>query len=484
MKKEAISVTNQLAGLEPASVFSYFEAICQIPHGSRDTKRISDYCAQFAQERGLRWRQDASNNVIIWKEGSADYKNHPPVIVQGHLDMVCEKEPDCAIDFSTDGLRLRTDGKTVEAEGTTLGGDDGIAVAYALALLDSHDIPHPPLEVVLTTDEEIGMLGAAAIDLSDLKGRLLLNIDSEDEGVLTVSCAGGATSTLTLPVARREMEGQLVTVELTGLQGGHSGVEIHKGRANACKQMGKLLAEMAERADFALATIDGGQKDNAIPRSCTATLLTSDLATLREAFDEAKKDLLAQLLPMEPAAQLSMTEGGAVRRAVFNRNSTVGLLQAVPNGVQAMSREIPGLVQTSLNLGILATREDAVTLTFSVRSSVNAEKTELIGRLRQFSEKFGAAYSQMGEYPAWEYRQDSRLRPIMVETFEQLYGRKPVVEAIHAGLECGILADKLPGLDAVSFGPDMKDIHTTRETLDVASVRRTWDYLCAVLARL
>ena len=432
-----------LEGLQPAAALGFFETLCAIPHGSRDTKAISDYCVRFAQERGLSWQQDASNNVIIRKPASPGYEDHPTVILQGHLDMVCEKNADCDIDFSKDGLRLRHDDTYIFADGTTLGGDDGIAVAYALAVLDSSELKHPPLEAVFTVDEEIGMLGAAALDMSGLQGRVLLNIDSEDEGILTVSCAGGATSCLTVPVKRVPAQGKAWRVGVRGLTGGHSGVEINKGRANA----NKVLAAALQGLPVTLCSIAGGSKDNAIPRASEAVVVS-------EADDFA---------------------------ALFAANAAKA---ALPNGVQAMSSDIPGLVQTSLNLGILTTDADAVRLTFSVRSSVNREKFGLIAQLKALAARFGGSYSESGEYPAWEYQKDSRLREVMVEVFEAQYGRKPVVEAIHAGLECGIFSDRLPGLDAVSFGPQMHDIHTSREKLDIASTARTWEYLVAVLERL
>ena len=254
-----------LSDLQPKAVMHYFEEICSIPHGSLDTKRISDYCVRFAEERGLRYIQDDSNNVVIFKDATVGYEDHPTVILQGHLDMVCEKDPDCDIDFSKDGLRLCHDGEYIFAKGTTLGGDDGIAVAYALALLDATDVKHPPLECVFTVDEEIGMLGADAMDMSVLKGRLLLNCDSEDEGVLTVSCAGGARSDFKIPVSR-EPAGTCYKVSVEDLLGGHSGVEIHKGRANANKVLGDILQQLPIR----LVSIAGGSKDNAIPRACVA----------------------------------------------------------------------------------------------------------------------------------------------------------------------------------------------------------------------
>lgn len=465
-----------LEGLQPAAALGFFETLCAIPHGSRDTKAISDYCVRFAQERGLSWQQDASNNVIIRKPASPGYEDHPTVILQGHLDMVCEKDADCDIDFSKDGLRLRHDDTYIFADGTTLGGDDGIAVAYALAVLDSDTLKHPPLEAVFTVDEEIGMLGAAALDMSGLQGRVLLNIDSEDEGILTVSCAGGATSCLTVPVKRVPVQGNAWRVGVRGLTGGHSGVEINKGRANA----NRVLAAALQGLPVTLCSIAGGSKDNAIPRASEAVVVSEadDFAALfaanaaKAALPETEQHAEFYCEPAEAGEMLAESE------------AVLGLLNAVPNGVQAMSGDIPGLVQTSLNLGILTTDADAVRLTFSVRSSVNREKFGLIDQLKALAARFGGSYSETGEYPAWEYQKDSRLREVMVEVFEAQYGRKPVVEAIHAGLECGIFSDRLPGLDAVSFGPQMHDIHTSRERLDIASTARTWDYLVAVLERL
>lgn len=476
-----------LAGLEPACVFRFFEEICAIPHGSRDTKAISDYLVRFAQQRGLRWLQDESNNVILFAAGTPGYEDHAPVILQGHMDMVCEKDPESPIDFSKDGLDLTHDQENLFSRGTTLGGDDGIAVAYALALLDAKDLPHPPLEVILTVDEEIGMLGAAAVDISMLRGRTLINLDSEDEGVLTVSCAGGATSTLLLPVARRAVYGPCVCLTVQGLQGGHSGVEIHKNRANANKVMGMLLHRMQERMPVRLANLSGGAKDNAIPRTCRVSLVVMDpnmdfiaeLARSVEAEAQAAFDDPALAICVEQAEAL-----GGMALSPEDSKRVIDLLQAVPNGVQAMSQDIAGLVQTSLNLGIAQLEENLLRLTFSVRSSVNEEKQELLDRLRKLAEQFGGTYEQMGEYPAWEYRKDSPLRELMVQVYQELFHAAPQVVAIHAGLECGILGDKLPGLDCVSFGPQMQDIHTSRERLNIASTARMWEYLLEILRRL
>lgn len=468
-----------LEHLQPKEVLHYFEEICAIPHGSGDTKRISDYCVAFAKAHELNYVQDEHNNVVIYKPAAPGYENHPTVILQGHLDMVCEKDADCDIDFSKDGLRLQQDGTDIYAEGTTLGGDDGIAVAYALALLADPNAKHPALEAVFTVDEEIGMLGADAMDMSVLKGRLLLNCDSEDEGVLTVSCAGGATSRLSLPLEREALCGKVLRVSVEKLIGGHSGVEINRGRANA----NKILAAVLQQIPLRLISIAGGSKDNAIPRACTAYVLTeASEAAFHAAYAEVKKSLPET----ETQAEFTVCQAECALQPLTAASSKafLGLLNDLPNGVQKMSTDIEGLVQTSLNLGILKTGEGEAVMTFSVRSSVNTEKQELIGKLKTLAETYGAVYSQSGEYPAWEYRKESTLRDTMVRAYEELYGTKPVVEAIHAGLECGIFSDRLPGLDAVSFGPKMQDIHTSRERLNIASVERTWHYLRCVLEML
>ena len=473
----------RLAGLEPAAVFAYFEKLCSIPHGSRNTKLISDYLVSFAQEQGLRYIQDGSNNVIIFQEGTCGLEDRPPVIIQGHMDMVCEKDADCLIDMDREGLDVTHDDECVFARGTTLGGDDGIAVAYALALLADRSIPHPPLEVVITVDEEIGMLGADAIDLSMLTGRTLLNIDSEDEGVFTVSCAGGATATICLPVTRRPVYGPCVKLVVEGLKGGHSGVEIHQNRANANKVMGEFLSRVQKLMPLCITSISGGSKDNAIPRSCQVNLvaLGMGLERINDVAAELEKQIREEY--DEPEARVYGDDvdafgGNAIPTELTDK--VIALLCACPNGVQKMSEQIQGLVQTSLNLGIVNSGGE-VKLVFSVRSSVNEEKKALLARLEELARFHDAVYTQMGEYPAWEYRENSPLRDASVAAYEKLFGQTPEVVAIHAGLECGLLSEKLPGLDCISFGPQMHDIHTSREKLEIASVKRTWDFLLEVL---
>ena len=479
-------MNKKLSGLQPAAVFHYFEELSAIPHGSGNTKAISDYLVSFAKEHGLRYIQDEANNVILFQEGTCGYEDHAPVIIQGHMDMVCEKDADCPIDMETEGLDLTHDGEFVFAKGTTLGGDDGIAVAYALAILADKTIAHPPLEVIITVDEEIGMLGADVIDLSMLKGRMLLNIDSEEEGVFTVSCAGGATATLTIPGDRRPVYGPCIKLTVDGLAGGHSGVEIHKNRANANKVMGEFLGRVQNIMPICITSMNGGAKDNAIPRSCQVTFVA--LGMNPERINDIAAELQAEIRAKydEPEAVVIGDNVEALGGNALSTEQTakvIALLNAVPNGVQVMSSDIPGLVQTSLNLGILTMKED-VTMTFSVRSSVNTEKEDLLNKLQELVAFHDGAYTQMGDYPAWEYKADSVLRDTMVDVYEKMFAKKPEVVAIHAGLECGLLGEKLPGLDAVSIGPQMYDIHTSRERLEIKSVERMWNYILELLKAL
>ena len=476
----------KLQGLEPESVFRYFEEICAIPHGSRNTKAISDYLVSFAKAHGLRYRQDESNNVVIFAPGTCGLEDHESVILQGHMDMVCEKDADCPLDMAVDGLDVTHDGCCIFAKGTTLGGDDGIAVAYALAILDDNTIAHPPLEVIITVDEEIGMLGAAAMDLADVKGRTMLNLDSEDEGIFTVSCAGGATCTVSLNAERKAVYGPCVRLSVEGLRGGHSGAEIHKNRANANKVMGDFLGRIQKLMPLCLTSFSGGSKDNAIPRACQATVVAmgigleriNDIAAqlqqeVRETYDEP--EALVQAFDVDALGGNALTTAATA--------DVISLLCAAPNGVQAHCPDMPELVQTSLNLGI-AKLGDRFTTTFSVRSSVNAEKEGLITKLKELADFYNGTYSQSGTYPAWEFKKDSRLRDVMVPIYTRMFGKEPKVLAIHAGLECGLLGDKLPGLDCVSIGPQMHDIHTSREKLEIASTKRTWDFLLEVLKAL
>ncbi len=474
-----------LEHLEPRKVFSLFEELCAIPHGSGNTKAISDWCVAFARARGLEYHQDGQNNVIIIKEATAGYENAPALILQGHLDMVCEKEPGCPKDMDREGLELYVDGDFVSARGTTLGGDDGIAVAMALALLDADDIPHPRLEAVFTVDEEIGMLGAVGLDVSPLKGTRLLNLDSEAEGIFTVSCAGGNVTACTLPVSRAPFQGTALEVTVSGLRGGHSGTEIHKGLANANMLLGRLLQAMGAATGLRIVSAGGGLKDNAIPVKAQARVLVSDVEAARAAARKTAADFAAEYRVTDPGITVTVEEGASSQEAMdaSTTGKVICMLTCLPNGVQVMSADIQGLVQTSLNLGIFTVQGDQVRACFSVRSSVDSQKEMLKSRLTTLMEQLGGYTVFSGDYSGWEYRADSPLRELLTQVFREQYGRDPQVEAIHAGVECGIFAGKIPGLDCVSMGPDLLEIHTPRERMSISSVQRVWKFLLEVLKR-
>ncbi len=481
-----------LEGLKPESVFHYFEEISQIPHGSGNVRQISDYLKRFAEERGLTCIQDALYNMIIIKDASEGYEDAAPVILQGHMDMVAVAAPGVDIDMAKEPLKLRIDGGRIRAEGTSLGGDDGIAVAYILALLDAKDIPHPRLEAVLTVDEETGMQGAREIDLSMLRGRRLINLDQEEEGVIITSCAGGARVDVNIPLCREQaLNGPMkkLKVKVGGLLGGHSGIEINKGRGNANRLLGLILWELAGRFALRLADMHGGLADNAIPREAEAFVLVEARQAEEAAacVGEKERAIRAELGDRDAGFFVSCDAPEAQGQTdcfdIASTERAIACLCELPDGVVAMSRELEGLVETSLNLGITAVAEGGLRLSYAVRSSVDAEREALCARLRETAAAYGAVTEVRNAYPGWAYRRDSLLRDAVAGVYEEMYGRKPVLEAIHAGVECGILAAKIPGLDCVSIGPDMSDVHTPDESLDIASAQRTWEFLCAILAR-
>ncbi len=479
-------MSNILAHLEPKEVFRYFEELAAIPHGSGNTKQIADYCEQFAKDRGLPHARDAHDNVVIIREAAAGYETAAPVLLQGHLDMVCEKAPGCRKDMEKEGLDLAEENGWVYAKGTTLGGDDGIAVAMMLALLAEKELPAPRLECIITSDEEVGMLGATAWQPTLITGRNMINLDSEEEGIFTVSCAGGNRTYCRLPITWEPVTGQAVTVKIAGLVGGHSGVEIDKGRANADMLLGRLLTAIRSAMPCRILSVAGGQKDNAIPTEAEAGLFCGDTAALTALAAEWQTRLRHEYAPIEPGLTVSVAACGEKTADAMTEESAdrvLCLLLCVPNGVQAMSGSLPGLVQTSLNLGILTTGEDAVELHFGVRSSLASQKEMLTERLTVLTRQLGGSVEVFGDYPAWEYRAESPLRELMCEVYREQYGAEPKIEAIHAGLECGLLCEKLPGLDCVSIGPEMLEIHTPRERMSVASVGRVWRFVREVLRR-
>ncbi len=461
--------------------FSFFRDIASIPHGSFHCDKIADYLVDFAKARGLSYERDAHHNVLIRKAASPGYENHPTVILQGHTDMVAVKDADCPKDMKKEGLNLQIDGDDLFAAGTSLGGDDGAFVAYALAVLDDDSLSHPPIEALFTSDEEVGLLGASALNPEWLKGRILLNMDSEDEGIFTFGCAGGIRCDCTLLGEKSPCQGTAYTVTLSGLVGGHSGVEIDKGRANAIA----ALAKMADKLPaFRLSDFHGGSADNVIPSYAELTffadenpeaLLKKEFKTLKAAYAAAEKNM-----------QISVSAADAVLDAwdLETSKRMMNFVAETPFGPYAMSRDIEGLVETSQNPGVISSADGALSLTVSVRSSLTSQKRKLQNILEERTKAVGGRFETRGDYPAWEFKKDSEIRDVACAVFDKLYGKKPICNVIHAGLECGIFADKIPGLDAISFGPDMKDIHSPRERLSLSSSARVYEFLLALLKSL
>ena len=477
-----------LSNLAPKDVFSYFEKLCAVPHGSGNTEIISDLCAGFARELGLRHRQDGANNLVIWKDGTPGYENAAPVILQGHLDMVCAKTEDCPKDMAKEGLDLATDGEWVWAEKTTLGGDNCIAVAMILAILADDSLPHPPIEAVFTTDEEVGMDGAFALDCSDLKGRELLNLDSEEEGVFTVSCAGGARLDCVLPGAAERLDGDVgYVVTLSGLKGGHSGGDIHLGRASANHLMGRVLYNAMEHCPgLRLADLRGGRFDNVIcSRNDALVAVPQSEAAALEAFLEE----FGAVLKNEYAGcdeGLTLTWESRALSSALNAEVTrhiLHVLLALPQGVQAMSVDFPGVVQTSLNLGVMSMESDGLHFSYSFRSSIASQKAMLLQRVRSIVEYAGGTVSERSNYPGWQYVRQSAMRERLLGAYQDLTGKEAVIEATHGGLECGLFIEKIPGLDAVSLGPELQDVHSPRERLSVGSTERVYRLVCEFLKR-
>ena len=477
-----------LSNLEPKAVFEYFEKLCAVPHGSGNTKIISDLCVGFAKELGLKWRQDALNNVVIWKGGTPGYENAEPVILQGHMDMVCAKTEHCDKDMTREGLDLATDGEYVWAEETSLGGDNCIAVAMALALLADKTMPHPPLEAVFTVDEEVGMEGAFGLDCSDLKGRQLLNLDSEEEGVFTVSCAGGVRMDCRLPGSRGPLTGETgYAVTISGLQGGHSGADIDKGRASANVLAGRVLYSAMERVPgLRLADVRGGKFDNVIcPFNVAKVAVPAGKEAEFEAFIREFDGVLKNEYAWCDEGVTLVCQRTAVETALSPEDThrILRTLLALPQGVQAMNADFPGLVQTSLNLGVMSVEADGLHLTLSIRSCIASQKAMLCQRVRAVIETGGGTAEERSGYPGWQYQRESAMRQRLMEVYRDLNGKDAVIEATHGGLECGLFIEKLPGLDAVSLGPELRDIHSPRERLGVASTQRVYRLVCEFLKR-
>ena len=481
----------KLDGLGGGKVFYFFEEICKIPHGSENERALSDYIVAFAKKRGLYCRQDEHYNVLIKKAGSKGYENAAPIILQGHIDMVCEKNAETELNFLTDPIEIYVDGDFIHAKGTTLGADDGIAVAYMLALLEDDALAHPPIEAIFTVEEETGMGGARAFETFDLEGKRFLNMDTEEEGVLLSGCAGGRRVRVYLPAERNDSpvgrKGYMISIR--GLKGGHSGADIHLQRANANPLMGRILYMLKEAVDFSLAGVDGGNMDNAICREAEATVLFADKdeETVRELLKKIEKGFQEEYNSRETSITITME---TLREEVFKvltentKNKLIYILLLLPYGVQTMSMEMEGLVESSNNIGIVRTASEHIYFDNAVRSSVESRKELICQKIYAIANLCGASVENVNDYPGWRFNPDSQLLELFAKTYQEFYGKEAEISAIHAGLECGLFLEKIPNLDMVSIGPELHDVHTPDERLSISSTIRVWEFLKEVLKKM
>lgn len=472
-----------LNGLQPERVFYYFEELTKIPHGSGDMDKIASFCVDFAKKHNLKYYHDKENNVVIYKNGTNGLENAEPIILQGHLDMVCQKTEDSSIDFLKDSLEIFIDGDFIKAKNTTLGADNGIAVASVLAILESDSYTHPPIEAVFTTDEETGMVGANYLDTSVLKSKRMINIDSEEDDTMTVSCAGGTDFSATFNFQREAVNGTEIELILKGLKGGHSGIEIDKGRVNANILAGRVLNHL-KTTDFNLLSINGGDKTNAITNLCKIRVCVKNIEQFTKAATEYLEIIKNEISAREPdfCYELNTLETGSFE--AINKESTNAVIYALtcmPNGVLDMSAEISGLVETSLNLGILTTDENKTELKTSLRSNKMSALQALEDRLKAFFSVLPCECTTFDKYPSWEFNSNSTLQGLFKEIYERETGEKLKVEAIHAGLECGVFASEIKDFDCISIGPTMFDVHTVKERLSISSTERTFKILLKVL---
>ena len=455
-----------LQNLEPKLVFDFFEKISDIPRGSGNEKAISDYLLNFGKELGLETIQDEALNIIIKKPASKGYENAPTVIIQGHMDMVCEKNNGTDHDFEKDPLKLRIVDDYIYATDTTLGADNGIAVAYGMALLADNSIPHPALEVLITTDEETGMSGAMAVSKDNLDGKLLINLDNEEEGELLVSCAGGVRTNSAIKIEWQDRADKAtMSINISGLKGGHSGMDIIKERGNSNKILGRILKALKDELEFNIVKINGGSKNNAIPREAEViiSLDNSNVDKVTSIVNELADVFANELKAQDSGLKVVVNKVSVDESKEFNKDTTdkvINLLYLYPNGVNTRSTEIDGLVESSTNLGVLSTNEDYVEFDSAVRSSVPSLKKEIELRIKTITEIIGAEFSSKSDYPGWEYDPNSKMREICQKVYKDMTGKEAKIVAIHAGVECGLFNEKLGNLDMISFGPNLYDVHT------------------------
>lgn len=480
----------KITGYEPAKLFHYFEEISAIPRESGNEKQISDYLVAFAKDHGLWVYQDEVYNVIIKKAASAGAEDKPAVMLQGHIDMVCDKLGSVEHDFTKDGIDLVVTDGVLTANGTTLGADNGIAVALMLTVLDDNSLAHPALECVFTTDEESGLVGAETLDKSQIDARTMINLDSEEEGVATVSCAGGVVVTYTRPITREHKSGSVLTLEISGLLGGHSGADIHLERGNGDLIMARIVERLMIAGEPALVSFNGGTKDNAINRECKAELVYADHAAA-EAGAELAQGIIdavaAELETYDPGFTCTLAIADDAEVEAINEDTALAFVRAIrlaPNGVMRRNLAADGAVDVSSNIGVVATSDDEAKILLSPRSSITSLQEEFKDRLQTLADVLGFDAKFEYEYPGWSYAEHSPVRDVFLKSYRELFDTELRIESIHAGLECGLFAEALDGLDAIAVGPTLKDVHTPDESMELASSERFYTLLVDVLKRL
>lgn len=480
-----------LSSLEPKQLFHHFEELTRIPRGSGNEKAVSDYLKKFGEDLGLDTIQEDCLNIIIKKPGTEGYENGPRVILQGHMDMVCAKDEHMEFDFEKDEIPIVIDGDMIKTKGTTLGADNGIAVAMAMTLLESKDIPHPPITALFTVSEETSMGGAEKLESEHIEGDILINVDSEEEGIMTTSCAGGVDNILKLPIMLDDKDSKSnkgYKVSIRGLLGGHSGIEINKNRGNAIILMGRLLDEMREELHFDIFTIAGGEKINAIPKYSNASIAidSEDSEELNNVVKKCNDMFSNEFKTADPGITLSLEECDVPDKvfSIETKNACIDVLKLIPNSVQTMSADIEGLVESSTNLGVLELEDDSILFRSAVRSSVLTLKYEINSKIEILAHLNGGKMILQADYPEWEFKKESRIRDLMAKLYKAKYGEEMEVAAIHAGLECGLLKEKVGDIDMISIGPNLYDVHTPNEHLSISSTQRVYDFIGDVLKEL
>lgn len=480
-------MSNILSHLKPELVWHHFGEICKHPRPSRKEEKIAQYVIDFAIKNNLEYKRDNFGNIVIKKPATKGYENKTGIVLQGHLDMVAEKNSDVTHDFENDPIQPFIDGDWVRAKGTTLGSDNGIGVAAALAVLESNDIEHGPIEALFTLDEETGLFGAQALQSGFLEGKILINLDSEEDGALYIGCSGGKNSFVSFPYNLVNNSGDSVSyqVKVTGLKGGHSGLEIHTGRVNAIKVMARVLLQAVRTVGIELVSINGGSKHNAIPRETFANVVVSaDRSNeFENLLNELQTIIKAENSSSEPDLKITYEKVNNFNK-VIESGVTTSLLRAlmgVPNGVFKMSYDIPGLVETSTNLAVIETTENTIEIILSQRSSVESEKEEVVRAVGSVFELAGATVKTGDGYPGWKPNIKSPILATVKNVYKNMYGNEPEVKAIHAGLECGIINEKYPYMDMISFGPTILGAHSPDERVQISTVAKFWDLLKGVL---